>query len=280
MCLKGLRTYVKQNKWFLLCLSFFCIIYCIFTSDHQAHLLFLAWQWLQAAPSPVGGFLQHLPPQTLSAWLHPWPPSHLSPHHLAWAASAPVLCLPIPCWAWYNREWAWGQWVWVWGLQEWAWAWCRPAPWACPTVGSRLWLLQARPCWGLEVQHLLSWFWVGPLEQEEWWEQGDQWEAEERRERAPILFFFEEVSPLLAHPFQPPLSYLLPPSFTPLHPTQFVSKKKNVYISIFKEKKTKYQKLCLSFPSKASFHFRIIFLPFISVWVVCGWEIEIYLFLF
>lgn len=184
------------TQWSLCC--FFCWSVClIVTSDPQALLLLLAWQSLQAAPSQVGAFLQHLPPPTRLAWPRPWPLSHLSPHHLAWAASAPVLCLPIPCWAWCNQQWAWGPWAWAWGPQEWAWAWCRPAPWACPTAGSPLWRHPARLCWGLEAQQHLSWFWVGPLEQEEWWGREDQWEAEERREQAPTLFFFEEVSPLV-----------------------------------------------------------------------------------
>lgn len=229
----------------------------------QVHLLLLAWQWLRAVPFPVGGFLQHLHHPTLLGWLLLWPPSHLSPPHSALAASAPVLCLPIPCWAWCNQEWAWCQWVWEWGLQEWAWAWCSPAPWACRTAGSPQWHPQAQVWWDPESHHLLSWFWVGPQDQEGWWVLEDQWEVEERRAQAPTHFFFEEVSPLLGSPFSLLCHTCCPLQSPPPSPMQFVSKKKNVYISIFKEnkqtKKKRNQKNVSSFPFlKALFHFRII----------------------
>lgn len=87
--------------------------------------------------------------------------------------------------------------------------------------------------------------------------------------------------------FQPPLSYLLPPSVTPPSPMQFVSKKKNVYISIFKEnkqtKKTKSKKCFIFsfFESIISFqnnYFVYLVLSFHGLFY--GWEIEIYLFCF
>lgn len=116
----------------------------------------------------------------------------------------------------------------------------------------------------------------------------DQWEVEERRAQAPTHFFFEEVSPLLGSPFSLlchtccPLQSPPPPS-----PMQFVSKKKNVYISIFKEnkqtKKTKSKKCFIFsfFESIISFqnnYFVYLVLSFHGLFY--GWEIEIYLFCF